>query len=169
MFEGALLFVSGILLTWPAFVVLILFGIFSENSYSRGWSVFWLLVSSAVAYIMFTPSITLVAMLVPAYVVVGVLWSVRRYKRYATDTVVTIANRGQEYRDTIISRLEPSNMLPTITAWIIIWPFSLIEYTCKDIIKFIEALVIKVFKGVYNKIYESAIASIKPDDKNLPQ
>jgi hypothetical protein len=56
-------------------------------------------------------------------------------------------------------------MLDTITAWILIWPFSLTENLCGDIIHFIETLVKKVFKGVYNRIYENAVGQLIKDEK----
>jgi hypothetical protein len=52
-------------------------------------------------------------------------------------------------------------MLPTITAWITIWPFSLVENFVGDIINFIQDLVQKVFRGIYHKIYDSAVAALK--------
>ena len=94
-----------------------------------------------------------------AYLVVGVLWSFYRYKRFIvakiellTDINYTPWNNINDYH--------PSRMLDTITAWIIIWPFSLTENLCGDIINGIETLVKKVFKGVYNRIYENAIKQI---------
>jgi hypothetical protein len=52
-------------------------------------------------------------------------------------------------------------MWPSITAWVMIWPFSLIENFVGDIINAIQALVKKVFRGIYYKIYDSAVEALK--------
>jgi hypothetical protein len=166
MIEAITLFLATYFLTWPALVVLCVFGIWAEHSAARGFAVFWALVAGITAFFYFDVPLTSVAICSVGYVCFGIAWSFYRYKRfivakmeYLRDSnllVVPLEQRAMEYH--------PSKMLDTITAWIIIWPFSLIENLCGDIINGIENLVKKVFKGVYNRIYENAINGI-----NLPK
>ena len=165
MLETILLFTTAYVLTWPVLVTLCVLGIWCEHSESRGFAVFWALIAAAVAFFYFKVSLIDIAIYSGAYLVVGVVWSFYRYKRF----IVAKIESMREMNHTIVSieYYHPSRMLDTITAWIIIWPFSLIENLCGDIINGIETLVKKVFKGVYNRIYESAIKdSILPNKGN---
>jgi hypothetical protein len=92
------------------------------------------------------------------YLVVGIVWSFYRYKRFIVSKIADMQELN--YRIESVSSYHPSKMLDTITAWIIIWPFSLIENICGDIINGIETLVKSVFKGVYNRIYDNALKDI---------
>lgn len=155
MLETIALFMVTYLITWPVLVTLCVFGIWCEYSESRGFAVFWALVASVLAFFYFKMSLIDIAIYAGAYLVVGVIWSFYRYKRFMFDKIQEAEEMNYKIRS--ISDYHPSKMLDTITAWIIIWPFSLIENLCGDIINGIEMLVKKVFKGVYNRIYENAI------------
>lgn len=52
-------------------------------------------------------------------------------------------------------------VLGFIAGVMLTWPFSIIDSLVFDIIDGIQILVKKVFHGVYNKIYESAISALK--------
>ena len=157
MLETIALFMVTYLITWPVLVTLCVFGIWCEYSESRGFAVFWALVTSVLAFFYFKMSLIDIAIYSFAYLVIGVIWSFYRYKRFIVSK--TERYKAGEYL-VFNDYYHPSKMLDTITAWIIIWPFSLIESLCGDIIKGIETLVKKVFKGVYNRIYENAIKDI---------
>ncbi|MNC53199.1 hypothetical protein D3C75_1025890 [compost metagenome] len=100
---------------------------------------------------------------------IGLVWSFWRYNVHAKETVAWIKTLqvpdkfSESYRQTQIDNLAPSKNLDRITAWIIIWPFSAVENILGDMINAIQALVTKVFKGVYSKIYLSHIKSINLD------
>ena len=155
MLETILLGITTYFITLPVLVTLCVFGIWCEYSESRGFAVFWALVASVLAFFYFKMSLIDIAIYAGAYLVVGVIWSFYRYKRFMFDKIQEAEEMNYKIRS--ISDYHPSKMLDTITAWIIIWPFSLIENLCGDIINGIEMLVKKVFKGVYNRIYENAI------------
>lgn len=162
MFE----FVLGYLLTWPFIAMLVVAGILFEHNECSGWAVFTGMVAAVVAYCYFKIPLIDVATGAVAYVVLGVLWSFYRYKRYVSKKVADIlayvatANVSDTYKQTQMSYLHPSKMLGPITSWIIIWPFSVIENLVGDIISSVETLVKTVFKGVYNKIYASAMKDL---------
>ena len=142
------------LITWPALVLFCAFGIWCEHSNSRGFAVFWALVAEGVAIAYFGIGLTDIVIYSLVYLVVGIVWSFYRYKRFIVAKIDELQLIGYTNR---IADYHPSKMLDTITAWIIIWPFSLIENLCGDIINGIETLVKRVFKGVYNKIYDAAV------------
>ncbi len=154
----------GYLLTWEAVVIIAVLGIWAEHSESRGVAVFLALVGMAVAYFTFNVPIMYIVYGVIAYMLFGVLWSFYRYRRYVIKRVEDVKNEREAIRASVARDIHPSRMLGTITAWIVIWPFSLIDNFIGDVIDAIESLVKTVFKGVYHRIYTSAIGKL-----NLPQ
>ena len=164
MFDAVLLFLTTWLVSWPALVAFCLFGIWCEHGESRGFAVFWALVAAVTAFFYFNVPLVDIAIYSAAYLVIGVVWSFYRYKRFIVSMVEHL--REMNYKLESISQYHPTKMLDTITAWIIIWPFSLLENLCGDIINGIETLVKKVFKGVYNRIYEKAVGGLDIDKEN---
>ena len=156
MIDSILVFLAAWAISWPALVLFCIFGIWAEYSESRGFAVFWTLTTAVSAYFYFNVSIFDIGFYALGYLVAGVVWSFYRYKRFIVAKVESFNESTSRWDN--IEQYHPSNMLDTITAWIIIWPFSLIENICGDIINGIESLVKGVFKGVYNKIYNTAVA-----------
>lgn len=163
MIDAILLFVATWFITCPALVAFCLFGIWCEHGESRGFAVFWALVAGVTAFFYFDVPLTSVAICSIGYVCFGIAWSFYRYKRFIVAKVETL--REMNYRIESIEQYHPTKMLDTITAWIIIWPFSLLENLCGDIINGIETLVKKVFKGVYNRIYDNATIVLMDEKK----
>lgn len=160
----SILFGMAFLATWPAILVLCILGIWCEHNESRGFAVFWALVAGASAFFYFNVSLESIAISSIGYVCFGIVWSFYRYKRFIVAKVEELRNDGYPNR---IEQYHPTKMLDTITAWIIIWPFSLIENLCSDIINGVEALVKGVFKGVYNRIYNAAVADMIRKDEGV--
>lgn len=154
-------FLAGFLLTWPAFIGLLFLGILFEHNGARGWAVFTALVTAAVAYFFFAVPMTTILIGGAGYIVFGLIYSFFRYKRHANKIVETFKNDSPERKERALYALHPKQMLPTITAWIIIWPFSFVENFVGDIINAIQMLVTKFFRGVYHKVYDSAVAALK--------
>jgi len=146
--------------TWEAVLVLVLFGVWCEHGSSRGWAIFWGLGATVAAYFAFQIPLLYIAYGMVAYVLAGVLWSFYRYKRYVADKVAGAGKLDEYAKNALIRDMHPQAMLGTITAWIIIWPFSLIDNFIGDIITGIETLVRTVFRSVYHRIYDSAVAQL---------
>ena len=159
MIDSFIAFVLLWAFSWPALVFYVLLGIWSEYTEARGFAVFWAIIAALSAFFYFDVSLRDLAIYVVGYLVAGVIWSFFRYKRFIV-AKVELYKEVDPLNTHRVTNYHPSNMLDTITAWIIIWPFSLIENLCGDIIHGIETLVKKVFKGVYNRIYESATAGL---------
>lgn len=166
MFESAVLFLTATLLSWPALLGILILGIVFEHKGARGWAVFTGVVAMAVSYFYFQVTLAEILYWAIAYVVIGLVWSFWRYNVHAKETVAWIKTLqvpdkfSEVYRQTQIDNLAPSKNLDRITAWIIIWPFSAIENILGDIINAIQALVTKVFKSVYSRIYLSHVKSL---------
>ena len=62
-----------------------------------------------------------------------------------------------------IEELKPSNMLGKLTTWALIWPFSMVENVLGDFIKIIQTFITKFFRGIYNRIYMSAVGKLMPE------
>jgi hypothetical protein len=165
MIDYLAIFFATYFLTWPALVALCVFGIWAEHVEARGFAVFWALVAGVSAFFYFNVSLESIAISSIGYVCFGIVWSFYRYKRFITAKVDSITEMN--YRIERLEQYHPSKMLDTITAWIIIWPFSLIENLCGDIINGIENLVKTVFKGVYNRIYNAAVADLIRKDEGV--
>ena len=163
----SILFGLAFLATWPAILVLCILGIWCEHNESRGFAVFWALVAGASAFFYFEVPLQRIAIASVGYVCFGIVWSFYRYKRFIVAKVEYFSEHHHREHLSSIDRYHPSKMLDTITAWIIIWPFSLIENLCSDIINGIEALVKGVFKGVYNRIYNAAVADMIRKDEGV--
>jgi hypothetical protein len=151
------------MLTWPAIAVLLVLGILFEHSEARGWAIVTAIVASVVSFFYFSISLENFAFGSLAYLVIGIVWSFYRYKRYVGKAVSdakesVMSDTQKEY---LIRDLHPTKNLSTITAWIIVWPFSAIDNIAGDLINAIETLVKTVFRGVYHRIYESAVADIR--------
>lgn len=94
------------------------------------------------------------------YLVIGLLWSFWRYKRYLSKKMSVIKNSAALFSDvekkSMIEKLAPNKNIDRICTWIMVWPFSLIDNAFGDLINSIEYLVKTVFKRVYYRLYESS-------------
>jgi hypothetical protein len=153
-------FFAGILLTWPALIVLVLFGVIAEHNSARGWAVFWAAAALIAGFFYFDFSLLALAISAVVYVAVGVVWSWYRYKRFVSDTVAANRNTSDSNKQRVIEQLHPKAMLGTITAWIMIWPMSFLGNVVGDLIDGIQLLVTKVFRGIYHKIYNTAVEQL---------
>jgi hypothetical protein len=161
MIEAIGLFLGAWLLTWPAIIALFFVGILFEHNGARGWAITTALISLAVAYFFFNISLAAIAIGTVGYIVIGLFWSFWRYKRHAEKVVESNRNQSSHEKERALARLHPKAMLGTITAWILIWPFSMVENIVGDIITTVQLLVTKFFRGVYHKVYDSAVSALK--------
>ena len=162
--DSTIAFFAGLFLSWPTLIILFIFATLAEHNNSRGWAIFWTLIVIPIAYLFFKPSGYSMLMYSLGYMAIGVSWSFFRYKRFLVDKSEEIRNSTLyttlEEKRQYIKSLHPSKNLDTITAWIIVWPFSAIENFVGDLIDLTHALITKVFKGIYYKIYESTFKDL---------
>lgn len=156
-------FIVGYAVTLPVLAILLFAGILFEHNEWRGSAIFSAIVATVVAYFYFKFPISYALYGTAVYAVIGVFWSFYRYKRHVSTKVdsTRVPGMSASQKEAIIQKMHPTAMLGTITAWILIWPFSIIDNLVGDIISAIEHLVKTVFRGVYHKIYMSAVSQIK--------
>ena len=153
---------TGYLLTWPALVVLFLFGTLFEYNGARGWAVFTGLIAIAVSFFYFDVPMQTIAIYAAGYFGLGLAWSIWRYKRFVDERSEEIrkSSNSPRMKGIYAEQLRPTNNLDTIAAWILIWPFSFVERVAGDLINAVQTLITKVFKGVYNKIFNAAVGDL---------
>lgn len=159
-FAAIFAFLAGFMLSWPALIILASLGILFEHNGARGWAVTTMLILAASSYFFFAVPLLTILIGAAVYLVVGVVWSIWRYKRHVDKTVERHKGSGDYERQAALRELHPRAMLSTLTAWIVIWPFSFIEHLVGDLINALQALVTKVFRGVYHRIYNKAVAAL---------
>lgn len=154
---------TGLIAGWAVMilVVLAMFGIIAEHTDSSGWSIFWLVLAGGVAFISFDISLAMLAVYSVGYIVIGLFWSFWRYKRHATKIVETYRDEDVYQKERALKLLHPKAMLGAITTWILVWPFSMVENLVGDLINAVQMLVTKFFRGVYHRVYDSAVAALK--------
>jgi len=159
LFATISMFIAG----WAVLILVVLafFGIIAEHNDSRGWSIFWMILAAVVAYFAFNVSLMSLIIGAVAYVIIGLFWSFWRYKRHASRIVEKFRTATPVEKERALKALHPKEMLSTITAWIMIWPFSMVENMIGDLITGIQMLVTKFFRGVYHKVYDSAVAALR--------
>ena len=167
MLETVFAFFGVLASSWLFIIGLIFLGAIFEFAEWRGFAVFTALVTGVVAYFFLKVPFLELLMYAGGYLVVGLLWSFWRYKRHV-DISIEKFNDSKESsgerrytRDHLIEKLKPSNMWPTIIAWVFIWPFSMIENVLGDVFRVVEMLVKKFFRGVYNRIYLAAVKTLQ--------
>lgn len=160
MFDFFAGLVTGYVVTWYGLIILLLIGIFLEHAGSRKLAVMTGIGAMVVSYCYFDVDVKDMLVAVGVYLVIGVLWSFIRYRAYVKESVDYIKSLPEKYRRDRVSSLAPSNNLDQISGWIIIWPFSFVEHILSDIISAIKAIVTKVFKGVYHRIYTKLTAGL---------
>lgn len=152
--------VLGYILTLPFLVVLLIGGILFEHNEARGWAIFTGIIATVVAYFYFKFPLIDALYGIGGYAAAGLVWSFYRYKRFVSKKVDESRGMNDDQKRYLIKEIHPTAMLPTITAWIIIWPFSVIDNLLGDLISAVEALVKTIFRGVYNRIYAAAVSQI---------
>lgn len=162
-FAGIGLFLVGLVSAWGVLILgtLIVLGILFEHNGARGWAVFSAILLAATAYLFFSVPLITIAIGAAAYIVIGLVWSFWRYKRHADKVVAENRDATQSERDRALRKLHPREMLGTITAWVMIWPFSMVENIAGDLITLIQELISRVFRGIYYRIYDSAVSALK--------
>lgn len=156
MIETLLVLVATYLLTWPALLITLGLGVLAEHFGNTKTAVFLGLTAVVISYIMFSVPLTTLALILLGYVIVGLLWSFWRYKRFVSTGVKSISkNSGDNIIASRLRDLSPERNKGTLVFWILMWPLSLISNLIGDIINLIQKLVTEVFHKVYAKIFAS--------------
>lgn len=153
---------TGYLLTWPGFIILLFIGVIFESYEEHGVAMLTGIVSAVVAYFFFHIDPMSIITYIIGYFVIGFGWCIWRYKRKAADVVEKYKNSGKHDRERALANLHPVKMLNSLTTWVLVWPFSMVENVSGDLIKLIQTTITKVFKGIFNRIYDQAVEQLMP-------
>lgn len=151
---------TGYLFTWPAIAILIVLGIVFESSKEHMLAAFFGIVAAVSAYFFFHLDLQSLTLYIAAYFGIGMIWSIWRYKRYSNEVVARNKSAGERSRADAARSLLPSRMLSKLTTWVIVWPFSMVENLAGDLINLVQTAITRVFKGIYNRIYEAAVGEL---------
>jgi hypothetical protein len=154
MITTLIAFITGYMLSWYGLGGLFFVGILFEYCNLSGWAVFTGILTALTAYLFFSIPILNILVGTGVYLVVGILWSFWRYKRFITNKVKNLITTSS------IKDYHPNKMISTITYWILIWPFSIAENICGDLIKLIESFVKNALTSIFMKIYNSATSQL---------
>ena len=159
-----LLFISAYVLSVPFFIALLILGVVFESYDKDALAVLTGIASLVVAYFMYDLSLIGTAYAAAVYLVVGVVWSFWRYKRFVDSRVEScnVEGTSEHARNYMLTEIKLENTLGRITSWIIVWPFSMVENVTHDVVRLIRTLVSETLKSAYNKIYTNAIKNVKP-------
>lgn len=150
-------FITGYLLTWPAFGILCILAIFAEYTSANKMAAFFGLASLGIAYFLLAIPLKTLAIGSVVYLSIGVAWSFWRYKRFVSAGVKEIQNRhNKNLRESSLKTLQISNNIGAVTSWILAWPFSLIENLIGDFIELLHTAITKWFRGLYDSIFNAA-------------
>lgn len=153
---------TGYLLTWPGFIILLFIGVIFESYEEHGVAMLTGIVSAVVAYFFFHIDPMSIITYIIGYFVIGFGWCIWRYKRKAADVVEKYKTSGKHDRERALANLHPVKMLNSLTTWVLVWPFSMVENVSGDLIKLIQTTITKVFKGIFNRIYDQAVEQLMP-------
>lgn len=108
-------------------------------------------------------SIWLVVTTVVAYFGIGAVWSFFRYKRFLSEKIAEFLKQYGNVSNLNLHYLKPSEVKYDIFIWISVWPVSMAENLIQDITDY----VMKLFSGVYQRLYDSATKDVprKYEDK----
>jgi len=67
---------------------------------------------------------------------------------------------GKETKERTKDEIHPTRQWKKITQWITMWPFSFISNFSRDVIQAVEDVVKRFFRGIYNRIYNSAVSKL---------
>jgi hypothetical protein len=158
-------FLLGFFLSWPGIISFCLAGIWFEYVEWRGMAIFMSLVAAVTAFFFFKVPFEHLVYYAIGYLVLGITWSVWRYKRFVDREVEKFNelndNAKRNTKDMTLHHLSPLSNVDKIVGWIIAWPFSFIENVTRDIIHWIEVQVRTTLRKIYEYVYNSAIKNIK--------
>jgi membrane protein implicated in regulation of membrane protease activity len=147
--------VTGYLLNWIALSALVLVAIFCEAMESTGFALFFAVIAGFVAYLFFQVPPQHVLYGAIGYVLIGVVWSIWRYRRFVRDAVDN--NPGRES----YAHLSPARQAGRIVHWMIVWPISMASNVIGDVLLLAKTIVTTWLRGIYESIYQEAVQSAK--------
>jgi hypothetical protein len=160
MIEAVIAFFALYFFSLPALIAIAVFAVWMEHIDCRAWTMLAMALVLGIAVSLYKVPYEHLLYGAIAYIAIGTIWSFWRYKRYVAEKLEKF-KKIKEPRNTdkrmFVNEIDFTKMVNTIVAWIIVWPFSVIEMAISDLLDAIDTLVRTVFKRVYTAIYNSAL------------
>lgn len=144
-----------ILITYNSLFIFLSLGILFEILNCEKLTTFFVVTASLIAIFLFKIPISLIAIYLIVYILIGTIWSFWRYKQYIKKIIIEMTHRSEYSKTLELDGANPKKMVSTIAHWIIVWPFSCIQHTTKDIVNMLKDYVSVTLSRVYNSIYET--------------
>lgn len=163
--------ILGYLISIPALIIILLIATYQESCEKHGWSAFLMIVSLAIVYFLFDIKTSHALIAVAAYIPIGLVWSIVRWKIYCTRKVDQLKDyfttaedevlyRSETYSQTTIDNLNVRRNLDKLTYWVICWPVSMVERAIGDLVHAVRHIITNWFGSVFERISNSAISDI---------
>jgi hypothetical protein len=151
------------LLTVPSLFAICLLALIFE-AFDNKMSVYTAILAMVVAYFTFNVPLQTLGICIVAYLVIGVIWSFWRFKRYI-DKLVDAYNDDPSptkyQRERLDSDIALNRNKSRIVSWIIVCPFSVVENIAGDVVRLLSNFVSGSLRYVYESIIKSATKNIK--------
>lgn len=142
--------IAGYFLNWIALSALVLLAIFLEALECTTTALLVTAFTAFVAYLFFQVPLSHVLYGSAAYALVGVVWSVWRYRRYVRDQVEADPDRLS------FSHIAPANQAGRIVHWMVVWPISMASNLIGDLLVLAKTIVTDWLRDIYEGIYRDA-------------
>lgn len=160
--------IIGFFLSWYFLIGVLCAGLLFEIWEVRTLTVVAVIAAAVIAYVKFDVTWTQLGVTVVCYLLVGSIWSVWRFYRYASTATEKhleriksggLDNTERNNRE-ILNRLQPANNVEKIVAWIIVWPISAVESIVGDVIRLLKLWVTKALIKIFDSIYAAVTKPI---------
>lgn len=162
------------IISWYAIGFLSVFAIIAQlHKEESGWVFIWvasIIVIMTQLNVTVTPTHLMYGL--PAYALLGILWSFWRYKRYVAEQIAQThevfkdfqeedSEKYSRYMKSTITRVAPGNKITMIVHHIIFWPVSAFCNIFADIFDLVSKFVKHYMIGIYSRILNNEITKYK--------
>lgn len=162
--ETILATLSGIVLSWAFIIAVFLIAVFADYRESKnddfGWPAFYTVVAVTCACLLTKPSLFAVAVVAVAWIPVGLIWAVTKWKLRISKTKYEIERhnlvKGTSQYELLKDRLDIDKVKSTVAYWVLFWPISLLSTCLFNVFESIEYLVTVKLGGKFRKMAEEA-------------
>jgi hypothetical protein len=164
--------ILGYVLTIPALIIILLIATYQESREHHTWAAFLMIVSLTIIYFIFEIKLIHALIVAAAYIPIGMIWSVFRWKihckRSTEKAKNDLLNRHEDVtsnrfkgNDSFISihlkdSIDVRRNTDKLVLWVVCWPISIIERSIGDAIHAVRFMVTDWFGSVFQRISDSA-------------
>lgn len=149
--------ITGYLLNWMALSALVLVAVFFEALECTTTALLVTALAAVVAYLFFQVPLPHVIYGSGVYALIGVAWSLWRYRRYVREKV------PEAFSESDLRALAPGRNAGRIVHWMVVWPVSMASNLVGDVLVLAKSIVTKWLRSIYEGIYQGAVTAAKKD------